>query len=108
MRRFICSSCSRRRRSYADRSTRTHKATALPSRVQLAEASRGMYFGLKDAPLPPAERDAQAAARRAQGARAVLPRAPPTPGRRISQAYRVWPSDQHDRTLRLQPRREAR
>jgi DNA-binding beta-propeller fold protein YncE len=26
----------------------------------------GMYFGLKDAPLPPAERDAQAAARRAQ------------------------------------------
>src|SRR5437762_5605602 len=27
----------------------------------------GMYFGLKDAPLPPAERDAQAAARRARG-----------------------------------------
>ena len=28
----------------------------------------GMYFGLKDAPPPPAERDAQAAARRARGA----------------------------------------
>ena len=27
----------------------------------------GMYFGLKDPPLPPAERDAQAAARRARG-----------------------------------------
>ena len=27
----------------------------------------GLYFGLKDAPLPPAERDAQAAARRARG-----------------------------------------
>src|SRR4051794_41275345 len=27
----------------------------------------GMYFGLKDAPPPPAERDAQAAARRASG-----------------------------------------
>src|SRR6266571_3027084 len=27
----------------------------------------GMYFGLKDAPPPPAERDAQAAARRARG-----------------------------------------
>jgi len=27
----------------------------------------GMFFGLKDAPLPPAERDAQAAARRAAG-----------------------------------------
>ena len=27
----------------------------------------GMYFGLKDAPLPPAEREAQAAARRARG-----------------------------------------
>lgn len=27
----------------------------------------GMYFGLKDTPLPPAERDAQAAARRARG-----------------------------------------
>src|SRR3954452_8763873 len=27
----------------------------------------GMYFGLKDAPSPPAERDAQAAARRASG-----------------------------------------
>src|SRR5437667_7518748 len=27
----------------------------------------GMYFGLKDAPLPPAERDVQAAARRAAG-----------------------------------------
>src|SRR5436190_1743777 len=26
----------------------------------------GMYFGLKDMPAPPAERDAQAAARRAQ------------------------------------------
>jgi DNA-binding beta-propeller fold protein YncE len=29
----------------------------------------GMYFGLKDAPPPPAERDAQAAARRASGGR---------------------------------------
>src|SRR5256714_10720537 len=29
----------------------------------------GMYFGLKDAPAPPAERDAQAAARRAAGGR---------------------------------------
>jgi DNA-binding beta-propeller fold protein YncE len=28
----------------------------------------GMYFGLKEAPAPPAERDAQAAARRARGA----------------------------------------
>src|SRR3954465_7969637 len=27
----------------------------------------GMYFGLKEAPPPPAERDAQAAARRASG-----------------------------------------
>src|SRR3954465_15890092 len=27
----------------------------------------GMYFGLKDAPPPPAEREAQAAARRARG-----------------------------------------
>src|SRR5204863_7768566 len=27
----------------------------------------GMYFGLKEPPLPPAERDAQAAARRAAG-----------------------------------------
>src|SRR5438045_1380942 len=27
----------------------------------------GMYFGLKDAPLPPAEREALAAARRARG-----------------------------------------
>jgi tripartite motif-containing protein 71 len=30
----------------------------------------GMYFGLKDAPPPPAERDAQAAARRARGGQA--------------------------------------
>jgi hypothetical protein len=29
----------------------------------------GMYFGLKDAPPPPAEREAQAAARRARGNR---------------------------------------
>src|SRR5205809_5715272 len=29
----------------------------------------GMYFGLKEPPLPPAERDAQAAARRAAGGR---------------------------------------
>src|SRR5437016_14093876 len=32
-----------------------------------AKLPPGMYFGLKDAPLPPAERDAQAAARRARG-----------------------------------------
>src|SRR3954464_6157557 len=32
-----------------------------------AKLPAGMYFGLKDAPPPPAERDAQAAARRASG-----------------------------------------
>src|SRR5712691_8602805 len=32
-----------------------------------AKLPSGMYFGLKDAPPPPAERDAQAAARRARG-----------------------------------------
>src|SRR5438045_6609900 len=32
-----------------------------------AKLPPGLYFGLKDAPLPPAERDAQAAARRARG-----------------------------------------
>src|SRR6059036_1134870 len=31
----------------------------------------GMYFGLKNAPPPPAEREAQAAARRARGASAT-------------------------------------
>src|SRR5438876_10143355 len=31
----------------------------------------GMYFGLKDAPAPPAEREAQAAARRARGGTAA-------------------------------------
>jgi DNA-binding beta-propeller fold protein YncE len=40
----------------------------------------GMFFGLKDAPPPPAERDAQAAARRAQGGQraAATPNAGPT------------------------------
>ncbi len=37
----------------------------------------GMYFGLKDAPPPPAERDAQAAARRARGAEPGAPAASP-------------------------------
>src|SRR5713226_9252464 len=35
----------------------------------------GMYFGLKDAPPPPAERDAQAAARRARGGSTGSPQA---------------------------------
>src|SRR3989454_10654558 len=34
----------------------------------------GMYFGLKDAPPPPAEREAQAAARRARGGSARFAR----------------------------------
>ena len=40
----------------------------------------GMFFGLKDAPPPPAERDAQAAARRAMGGQraAATPNAGPT------------------------------
>ncbi len=38
-----------------------------------------MFFGLKDAPLPPAEREAQAAARRARGGqRGAAPTTPPT------------------------------
>src|SRR5262245_56656229 len=37
----------------------------------------GMYFGLKDAPPPPAERDAQASARRARGGQAPAATNPP-------------------------------
>jgi DNA-binding beta-propeller fold protein YncE len=37
----------------------------------------GMYFGLKDAPPPPAEREAQAAARRARGTQGGAPNAGP-------------------------------
>jgi len=46
----------------------------------------GMYFGLKDAPPPPAEREAQAAAPVA-AVRVPLPAA-----RRISPAFPAWPS----------------
>src|SRR5437870_9458534 len=40
-----------------------------------AKLPPGMYFGLKDAPAPPAERDAQAAARRARGGSTGSPQA---------------------------------
>jgi tripartite motif-containing protein 71 len=40
-----------------------------------AKLPPGMYFGLKDAPPPPAERDAQAAARRARGGSTGSPQA---------------------------------
>ena len=49
----------------------------------------GMFFGLKEAPPPPAERDAQAAARRARAARtagrrrrAARPTSPASPASR--------------------------
>ena len=53
----------------------------------------GMWFGLKDAPPPPAEREAQAAARRARGADARRWRACPTNQPGISGLA----IDQHDR-----------
>src|SRR4029077_12559063 len=71
----------------------------------------GMYFGLKDPPLPPAERDAEAARRRAPPPPPPRPRR--RPGRRRPERERGRPDESarhlgpgHRRAgshLRLQP-----
>jgi DNA-binding beta-propeller fold protein YncE len=54
----------------------------------------GLYFGLKDAPPPPAEREAQAAARRARGAQ---PGAGQGGGQQTQPGISGLAIDQHDR-----------
>ena len=57
----------------------------------------GMYFGLKEAPLPPAERDAQAAARRASGRGAGGGGSAATGGPTNQPGISGLAIDQHDR-----------
>src|SRR4051794_2350897 len=57
----------------------------------------GMYFGLKDAPLPPAERDAQAAARRARGGAGGGQQMPNGQGPTNQPGISGLAIDQHDR-----------